>query len=168
MKQAELFGPSERRREPARPLKSAELITDGSCIGNPGPGGWAFILRYRDQKQEFWGSEPRSTNNRMELTAVIRGLRAFREPCQVIVFTDSEYVKNGITSWIHRWKQKGWKTTAGTPVVNKDLWTDLDGEADRHEIVWKWVKGHAGHPDNNRCDELATQAARDQSEGQNP
>jgi ribonuclease HI len=108
------------------------------------------------------GSDPQTTNNRMELTAVIQGLRAIKEPCKIEVVTDSEYVKNGITTWIHNWKRNGWKTAAKKPVVNQDLWMDLDREASSHDVRWTWTKGHAGHDDNNRCDELATRAAREQ------
>ena len=143
-------------------MKSVQLITDGACLGNPGPGGWAYILRYNAHAREASGSAPHTTNNRMELTAVIRGLRAIKEPCQVEVITDSEYVKNGITTWIHNWKRNGWKTASKKPVVNRDLWMDLDHETKTHDIRWTWTKGHADHGDNNRCDELATQAARDQ------
>jgi ribonuclease HI len=140
-------------------MKTVTLITDGACKGNPGPGGWACILRYNQHKKELYGSEPRTTNNRMELRAVIEGLRAVKEPCRVTVITDSQYVKNGITSWIHKWKRKGWKTATGTPVLNRELWMELDGQVSRHEVTWEWVKGHADHEDNNRCDELAQQAA---------
>jgi ribonuclease HI len=146
-------------------VKKVQLITDGACRGNPGPGGWACILRYNGHKKELWGSEPHTTNNRMELRAAIEGLRALKEDCEVEVVTDSEYVKNGITTWIHNWKRRGWMTAAKKPVVNKDLWQDLDAEVNRHKTTWSWTKGHASHADNNRCDELATQAARDQSNG---
>jgi ribonuclease HI len=143
-------------------VKQVRLITDGACLGNPGPGGWAAVLRFNEHKKELWGSEPHTTNNRMELTAAIEGLRALREGCEVEVTTDSEYVKNGITTWIHGWKRKGWKTKAGTPVVNQDLWQALEEQAARHQTTWVWTKGHASHEDNNRCDELATRAAREQ------
>jgi ribonuclease HI len=139
------------------------LITDGACLGNPGPGGWAAILRHGDLKKELWGCEPQTTNNRMELTAAIEGLRMLKERCTVEVVTDSEYVKNGITTWIHNWKRKGWMTAAKKPVINQDLWKALDEQAGLHQTTWTWTKGHANHADNNRCDELATQAARDQS-----
>jgi ribonuclease HI len=144
-------------------LKKVQLITDGACIGNPGPGGWACILRYGDHKREMSGSEPETTNNRMELTAAIRGLSAIKESCEVEVITDSEYVKNGITKWIHGWKRNGWKNSSKKPVVNQDLWAELDRLVSSHHTHWTWTKGHADHEDNNRCDELATQAARDQS-----
>lgn len=141
-------------------MKRVQLITDGACLGNPGPGGWAYILRYGEHKREMSGSERATTNNRMELRAAIEGMRALREPCEVEVVTDSEYLKNGITKWIHGWKRNGWKTASKKPVVNQDLWTELDQAASHHRVVWTWTKGHADHGDNNRCDELATQAAR--------
>ena len=144
-------------------MKKVQLITDGACLGNPGPGGWAAILRYNEHRKELWGSEPQTTNNRMELRAAIEGLRALSEGCAVEVVTDSEYLKNGITTWIHGWKRKGWMTAAKKPVVNQDLWKALEAEAGRHQTTWVWTKGHANHADNNRCDELATQAAREQS-----
>jgi ribonuclease HI len=144
-------------------VKKIQLITDGACLGNPGPGGWAAILRYQEKKKELWGSEAQTTNNRMELQAAIEGLRALTEICHVEVVTDSEYLKNGITTWIHNWKRKGWMTSAKKPVVNQDLWKELDEQNARHTTVWTWTKGHANHEDNNRCDELATRAAREQS-----
>lgn len=140
-------------------MKSVQLITDGSCLGNPGPGGWAYILRYGSHKREHAGGEPQTTNNRMELTAAIQGLTALKEPCQVTIVTDSEYVKNGITSWLKGWKKNGWKTAAKKPVQNQDLWQELDAAVARHETRWEWTKGHASHEDNNRCDELARAAA---------
>jgi ribonuclease HI len=144
-------------------MKRIQLITDGACLGNPGPGGWACILRFGDKKKEMFGSEPQTTNNRMELTAAMEGLRVLKEPCEVEVVTDSQYVKNGITQWIHGWKRNGWKTASKKPVVNQDLWTELDQLASKHKLEWTWTKGHADHDDNNRCDELATRAAREQS-----
>jgi ribonuclease HI len=149
--------------EEATPMKQVQLITDGACLGNPGPGGWASILRYGGHSKELFGSAPQTTNNRMELTAAIEGLRALREPCQVEVVTDSEYVKNGITQWIAGWKRNGWRTAAKKPVMNQDLWQELDQQAARHKITWTWTKGHADHDDNNRADELAARAAREQS-----
>jgi ribonuclease HI len=143
-------------------MKQVQLITDGACVGNPGPGGWACILRYGGHKKELSGSAPQTTNNRMELTAAIEGLRALKEPCEVEVITDSEYLKNGITQWIHDWKRNGWRTKAKKPVVNQDLWSELDGLVSKHQTRWTWTRGHSGHDDNNRCDELATQAAREQ------
>ena len=149
-------------------MKKVRLITDGSCLGNPGRGGWAAILRCDRHKKEMWGCSPHTTNNRMELTAAIEGLRALREDCEVEVVTDSEYVKNGITLWIHAWKRKNWMTTSKKPVVNRDLWQDLDELVTRHKTTWTWTKGHATHADNNRCDELATRAAKEQSSGTGP
>ena len=144
-------------------MKKVQVITDGACLGNPGPGGWACILRYGPHKRELWGSEPHSTNNRMELTAAVRGLEALKERCEVEIVTDSEYLKNGITTWIAGWKRNGWMTKAKKPVVNRDLWEQLDAANARHSTHWVWTKGHASHADNNRCDELATAAARNQS-----
>ncbi len=144
-------------------MKKVQLITDGACKGNPGPGGWACVLRYGNLQKEMWGSEPRTTNNRMELTAAVRGLQALKESCEVEIITDSEYVKNGITSWVTNWKRNGWKTSAKKPVVNQDLWEELDRENSRHKTKWSWTKGHASHDDNNRCDELASEAAVTQS-----
>jgi ribonuclease HI len=144
-------------------MKTVQLITDGACIGNPGPGGWAYILRFGEHKRESWGSEPETTNNRMELTAAVRGLAALKERCEVEVITDSEYVKNGITKWIVGWKRNNWRKSDKSPVMNKDLWEKLDELNGRHTTKWTWTKGHASHADNNRCDELATAAARDQS-----
>ena len=141
-------------------MKRVQLITDGACLGNPGPGGWACILRYNGNTREFSGGEPATTNNRMELRAAIEGLRALRESCEVEVVTDSQYVKNGITTWIHGWKRNGWKTASKKPVVNQDLWNELDGLVSSHQVQWTWTKGHADHEDNNRCDELAVSAAR--------
>jgi ribonuclease HI len=148
-------------------VKKVHLITDGACLGNPGPGGWACILRYNAHKKELWGSEAQTTNNRMELRAAIEGLRALNQDCDVEVVTDSEYLKNGITTWIHSWKRKGWMTAAKKPVVNQDLWKQLDEQVTRHKTTWSWTKGHASHQDNNRCDELASEAARQQSSGTN-
>lgn len=148
-------------------LKRVTLITDGACIGNPGPGGWACTLIYKDKQREMYGCESKTTNNRMELMAVIRGLGALTEPCNVTVVTDSQYVKNGITTWIHNWKRKGWKRSDGGKVLNQDLWMELDTATARHKIEWQWVKGHADHVGNNRCDELATNAARKQVSSNN-
>ena len=143
-------------------MKRVQIITDGACIGNPGPGGWACILRYNGRKKELSGGERQTTNNRMELTAAIQGLGALREPCEVEVVTDSQYLKNGITTWIHGWKRNGWKTREKKPVVNQDLWTELDRLVGQYTVRWTWTKGHADNDDNNRCDELATSAARRQ------
>jgi ribonuclease HI len=143
--------------------KKVKIITDGSCLGNPGRGGWAAILRYGDQQKEVYGSAGHTTNNRMELTAAIEALRTLRHPCDVELVTDSEYLKNGITKWIANWRRRGWMTTENKPVVNRDLWEDLDALVGLHTVNWSWTKGHASHADNNRADELATQAAREQS-----
>jgi len=143
-------------------VKKIQLITDGACLGNPGRGGWAAILRYGTHKRELFGYAPHTTNNRMELTAAIEGLRAIKEPCEVEVITDSEYLKNGITQWIHGWKRKNWVKSDRKPVLNSDLWRELDEEVNRHKTQWTWTRGHALHEDNNRADELATTAAREQ------
>ncbi len=140
-------------------MKRVTLITDGSCLGNPGPGGWAAILRYGGKKKEISGGEPSTTNNRMEMTAVLEGLNALNEPCEIALEIDSQYVKNGVTRWMDGWKRKGWKTASGQPVKNEDLWLQLDKALARHTVAWRWVKGHADHADNNRCDELAREAA---------
>jgi len=144
-------------------LKKVQLITDGSCLGNPGKGGWAAILRYGNKEKELWGSEPHTTNNRMELTAAVEGLRMLKEGCEVEVVTDSQYVKNGIQSWMKNWKKRGWLTADKKPVVNRDLWEQLDTQNNRHHTTWVWTKGHASHEHNNRADELATRAAREQT-----
>jgi ribonuclease HI len=132
-----------------------ELFTDGACRGNPGPGGWGVLLRYGDREKTLHGGERDTTNNRMELTAVIEGLKALKRPCRVRVTTDSQYVKNGITQWIHNWKKNGWKTAAKKPVKNDDLWRMLDEQVARHQVDWAWVRGHTGHPENELADELA-------------
>ncbi|WP_321477906.1 ribonuclease HI [uncultured Paludibaculum sp.] len=144
-------------------MKKVQAITDGSCLGNPGRGGWACILRYGGHTKEMYGSERETTNNRMELTAAIQALAALREPCEVEIVTDSQYVKNGIQSWMAGWKRNGWKTAAKKPVMNQDLWVELDEQVSRHKTDWVWTKGHADHADNNRCDELARMAAETQS-----
>ena len=144
-------------------MKKVKLITDGACSGNPGPGGWACILRYNEHKRELFGFSPHTTNNRMELTAAIEGLKAIKEPCEVEIITDSEYLKNGITTWIHNWKRRNWMTAEKKPVVNQDLWQELDEQVQRHQATWSWTKGHALHADNNRCDELAQMAADGQT-----
>ena len=143
-------------------MKSVILTTDGACIGNPGPGGWACVLRFGDKKAELYGSEPQTTNNRMELRAVIEGLSALKEPCEINLNIDSQYVKNGITQWIPKWKVNGWRTSDKKPVLNQDLWVELDQAVRRHTIHWQWVKGHASHADNIRCDQLAFEAAKKQ------
>jgi ribonuclease HI len=144
-------------------VKKVRLITDGSCLGNPGPGGWAAILRYGAHKKELYGSSPYTTNNRMEMTAAIEGLRALKEPCEVEIVTDSEYLKNGVTVWVHAWKRKNWMKSPGNPVKNADLWRELDELSQPHRTQWSWTRGHASHADNNRADELAQRAAREQT-----
>jgi ribonuclease HI len=153
---------------PEHLLKKVLLITDGACKGNPGPGGWACILRFGEIKKEMYGSEPHTTNNRMELTAAIQGLLAIKEPCEVKIVTDSNYVKDGITKWILNWKRKGWMTSDKKPVSNQDLWQELDELTQGHKTEWSWTKGHASHADNNRCDELATMAAEKQTTNVKP
>jgi len=132
-----------------------ELFTDGACKGNPGRGGWGVLLRYGDAEKELFGGEHDTTNNRMELMAVIKGLEVLNRASSVTVTTDSKYVKNGITEWIHNWKRNGWKTAAKKPVKNEDLWRELDDMVAKHQVTWHWVKGHAGHEENERADELA-------------
>ncbi len=144
-------------------MKKVQLITDGACLGNPGKGGWAFILRYGSHKLEAFGSEPHTTNNRMELTAVSEGMKRLKQACDVEIVTDSQYVKNGMQTWIHNWKRNGWRTSDKKPVVNQDLWEALDQLVSEHQVSWTWTKGHASHDDNNRCDELAARAAREQT-----
>ena len=144
------------------PLKHVQLITDGSCLGNPGKGGWACVLRYNNFVKEKYGAEAHTTNNRMELTAAVEGLAALKERCEVEIVTDSNYVKNGISTWITNWKRRGWLTAEKKPVLNQDLWQLLDEQNARHKTTWVWTKGHANHADNNRCDELAQRAAREQ------
>ncbi len=143
-------------------MKSVQLITDGACLGNPGRGGWAAILRYGENKKEIFGCEAHTTNNRMELKAAIEGLRMLKEQCDVEIVTDSEYVKNGITEWIAGWKLRNWMTKQKKPVVNRDLWEELDAQVQRHLTKWSWTKGHASHEDNNRADLLASLAAKEQ------
>ncbi|WP_434356469.1 ribonuclease HI [Parasalinivibrio latis] len=139
--------------------KQVEIFTDGSCLGNPGPGGYGTILRYKQHEKEFSEGFHLTTNNRMELLAAIVGLAALKESCDVTLTTDSQYVRQGITQWIFNWKKRGWKTADKKPVKNADLWQRLDKETARHTVQWNWVKGHAGHPENERCDELARTAA---------
>lgn len=137
------------------PLKQVEIFTDGACSGNPGPGGWGAILRWNGITRELYGGEPDTTNNRMELTAAINALNALKEPCAIDLYTDSVYVHDGISNWIEGWKAREWKTSAKKPVKNAELWQALDFARARHRVNWHWVKGHAGHPENERCDELA-------------
>ena len=136
-------------------MKTVELFTDGACKGNPGPGGWGALLRYGSVEKSLYGGEPETTNNRMELMAAIAGLSALKEPCQVILTTDSQYVRKGITEWLAGWKRNGWRTAAKEPVKNVDLWQRLDAETQRHQVTWHWVKGHSGHRENELADALA-------------
>jgi ribonuclease HI len=136
-------------------VKQISAFTDGACSGNPGPGGWGAVLRSGEHEREIYGGASETTNNRMELTAAIKALEALRERCEVELTTDSTYVKDGITRWLAKWKQNGWRTSANKPVKNRDLWEQLEAEAARHVIDWRWVKGHSGHPDNERADALA-------------
>jgi ribonuclease HI len=136
-----------------------ELFTDGACKGNPGPGGWGAVLRFKGQERELSGGEPDTTNNRMEMMAAIEGLKALTRPCRVKLFTDSKYVMDGITKWIHGWQRNGWRTADRKPVKNADLWQALLAATAPHQVDWRWVKGHAGHPENERADKLACAAA---------
>jgi ribonuclease HI len=146
-------------------MKQVEIHTDGACLGNPGPGGWAALLRHGTSERELAGGEADTTNNRMELMAAIAALEALKSPCEVVLHTDSQYVKKGIGEWLPNWIRRGWKTAAGDPVKNKDLWERLALAATRHQVQWRWVKGHAGHVDNERVDALARAAAERIREG---
>ena len=139
--------------------KQIEVHTDGACLGNPGPGGWGALLRWREVERELSGGEPDTTNNRMELMAAIAALEALREPCDVILTTDSQYVRQGIMDWLSNWIRRGWKTAGGDPVKNRDLWERLQAAPAPHTLDWRWVKGHSGHPENERVDVLARTAA---------
>ncbi|REL26716.1 ribonuclease HI [Thalassotalea euphylliae] len=139
--------------------KHVYIYTDGSCLGNPGPGGYGALLIYKAHKKELSQGYQQTTNNRMELLAPIKALESLKESCKVTITTDSQYVRQGITNWIHNWLKNNWKTASKQPVKNVDLWKQLHAEVQRHEIEWKWVKGHSGHPENERCDELARTAA---------
>ena len=136
-------------------MEIVDVYTDGACKGNPGPGGWGALLRWNGHEKELFGGEPATTNNRMELGAVIKALSALKRRSRVRVHTDSQYVRNGISTWIHDWKRRGWKTADRKPVKNVDLWQRLDELAQQHEVEWIWVRGHAGHPENERADQLA-------------
>lgn len=138
-------------------MDRVEIFTDGACSGNPGPGGWGAILRYKGTEKEIFGGDPETTNNRMEMMAAISALEALKRPSQVDLTTDSSYVKDGITKWIHGWKKRSWKTANKKPVKNMDLWQRLEQALERHDVQWHWVKGHAGHVENERADELARQ-----------
>jgi ribonuclease HI len=140
-------------------MKKVEIFTDGACKGNPGPGGWGVLLRMGRHEKELSGGEPATTNNRMEMTAVIRALDALIEPCEVTIHSDSRYVIDGMTQWIHGWQKKGWVNSSKKPVRNADLWHELIEAARRHKVTWQWVKGHDGHVENERADRLASAAA---------
>ena len=141
-------------------MKHVKIYTDGACAGNPGPGGWAAILVSGEQERELTGYEPATTNNRMEMQAAIHGVKALTEPCEVDLWTDSQYVKNGITEWLPRWKRNGWRTADKKPVKNVDLWQALEAAVAPHQVRWHSVRGHDGHPENERCDALANEAIR--------
>lgn len=137
---------------------TVHVFTDGACRGNPGPGGWGVVLRFGEHERELYGAEAATTNNRMELTAAIRALEALKRPCRVELVTDSQYVKQGITDWLAGWKRRGWRSSGGGAVKNRDLWEQLDALAQRHQVEWFWVRGHTGHPENERADRLANRA----------
>ncbi len=136
-------------------MSRVEVYTDGACRGNPGPGGWGVLMRFGDRERELCGGEPATTNNRMELTAAIRALEALNRRCKVAIYSDSRYVRDGITTWLADWKRRGWKTADRMPVKNQDLWERLDALAAEHDVEWHWVRGHDGHPENERADALA-------------
>ncbi len=139
-------------------MDEVEIFTDGACKGNPGPGGWGVLLRYKGKEKTLKGAEADTTNNRMELTAALEALRSLKRPCKVNLTTDSQYVRKGITEWIHGWKRKGWKNASKQPVKNADLWKELDAISHQHEVHWHWVKGHSGHRENEIVDQLANDA----------
>ncbi len=145
---------------------SVDIFTDGACSGNPGPGGWGVILRWNDNQRELYGGAPDTTNNRMELMAAIQALETLKRPVRATLYTDSTYVKDGITKWINNWKQKGWKTANRKPVKNVDLWQRLDAALARHDVEWRWIRGHTGHPENERADELARQGIEEFARGE--
>lgn len=138
-------------------MRAVKAYTDGACSGNPGPGGWGVVLQFGDHERELKGGESDTTNNRMELTAAIEALKALKEPCHIALTTDSTYVKDGITKWLSNWKRNGWKTAAKKPVKNQDLWQQLEDCVAQHTVEWLWVKGHSGHPENERADTLANE-----------
>lgn len=138
-------------------MKPVEIWTDGACKGNPGVGGWGVLLRHGQHEKELYGGEPATTNNRMELMAVIQALKALKRRCRIVIHTDSQYVQKGMTQWLANWKQRGWRTAARQPVKNSDLWQELDALVQKHDVSWRWVRGHAGDPGNERADALANQ-----------
>jgi len=151
--------PSDTRR------KVVHAWTDGGCRGNPGPGGWGAVLRFGEHERDLWGADTETTNNRMELTAAIEALEALKESCEVHLTTDSQYVRQGITEWIHNWRRRNWRTAAGKPVKNADLWQRLEQAAARHHVHWHWTRGHVGHPENERADQLASRAMDEAAAG---
>ncbi len=144
---------------------TVDIYTDGACSGNPGPGGWGVLLRWRDSERELFGGEPDTTNNRMELMAAIQALETLKQPVRARLHTDSTYVKDGITKWIHNWKKKGWKTASRKPVKNVDLWQRLEQAVSRHDVEWRWIRGHTGHVENERADALARQGVEEYGRG---
>lgn len=144
-------------------MKAVEIFTDGACKGNPGPGGWGAVLRYGEHEKELFGGAADTTNNRMELQAAIEALASLKRPCHVILTTDSQYLRQGILQWLAGWKRNGWKTAAKKPVKNIDLWQALDEQVARHEVEWRWVKGHSGHPGNEQADRLANRGVEELS-----
>jgi ribonuclease HI len=155
---SETKAPTAAKTSPTAPATTTDQVviyTDGACKGNPGPGGWGAWLRTGKAERELFGGAPQTTNNRMELTAVIQGLTVLTKPCQVAIYLDSEYVKNGITTWIRNWRARGWRTASGAPVKNIELWQQLDALVAKHQVSWHWVKGHSGDPGNERADMLA-------------
>lgn len=142
-------------------MGTVEIFTDGACSGNPGPGGWGVVMRWRGHQRELYGGDPETTNNRMELTAAIRGLESLKRGSRVALYTDSRYVKDGITKWIETWKTNGWKAASRKPVKNVDLWRRLDEALQGHEVAWHWIKSHAGHPENERADALARRGIKE-------
>ena len=147
------------KKLPDAPLTQVEIYTDGACKGNPGPGGWGAVIRSGGHEKELSGGEPLTTNNRMEMMAALRALEALKRPCRVVLYTDSNYLKDGITKWVHGWQRNGWKTADRKPVKNVEIWQALLEAAAPHQVDWRWVKGHAGHPENERADRLACDAA---------
>jgi len=144
-----------KKEETAEEQQAVTIFTDGACKGNPGPGGWGAILRFKGEEREMYGGDPATTNNRMEMTAVIEALQSLKRPCRVTVYTDSQYVQKGISEWIASWKRRGWRTASKEPVKNVDLWKRLDSLSAGHKVSWHWVRGHDGHPENERADLLA-------------